>query len=48
MSTPGGDLLVVQGTDKEHLIPANREIVEKVDFTSGKLIINPPDGLLDL
>ena len=48
MATPGGDLYVVQGTDKEHLIPAIKEIIEKVDFTSRRIIINPPDGLLDL
>ncbi len=48
-STPGGDLYVVRGEEnKEHLIPAVKEIVEKVDFTAGKMIINPPDGLLDL
>ncbi|HEY5544139.1 MAG TPA: ribosome maturation factor RimM [Candidatus Binatia bacterium] len=48
MSTPGGELYVVQGADKEHLIPAIKEFVEKVDFTAGRMIINPPDGLLDL
>jgi len=48
MSTPGDDLYVVQDADKEYLIPAIREFVEKVDFTSGRVIINPPDGLLDL
>jgi 16S rRNA processing protein RimM len=48
MSAPGGDLYVVQGAGKEHLIPAIREFVEKVDFTSGRIIVNPPDGLLDL
>jgi len=47
-STPGGDLYVVRGADKEHLIPAVKEIVEKVDFAAGQMIINPPDGLLDL
>ncbi len=47
-STPGGDLYVVRGKDKEHMIPAVKEIVEKVDFAAGKVIINPPDGLLDL
>ena len=47
-STPGGDLYVVRGADKEHLIPAVKEIVDKVDFAAGKMIINPPDGLLDL
>jgi 16S rRNA processing protein RimM len=47
-STPGADLYVVLGTTKEHLIPAVKDIIEKVDFASGKMIINPPEGLLDL
>ncbi len=47
-STPGGDLYVVRGSDKEHVIPAVKEIIEKVDFAARKMIINPPDGLLDL
>jgi len=47
-STPGGDLYVVRGEDKEHMIPAVKEIVEKVDFFAGRMIIDPPDGLLDL
>lgn len=46
--TPGGELYVVRGASKEHLIPAVKEIIEKVDFTEGKVVINPPDGLLDL
>jgi 16S rRNA processing protein RimM len=48
LSTPAGELYIVQGHDKEHLIPAVREIIEKVDFAEKKLIINPPAGLLDL
>ncbi len=48
LSTPGGDLYVIQGPAKEYLIPAVREIVEKVDLFSGRIIINPPEGLLDL
>ncbi len=47
-STAGGELYVVQGPEKEHLIPAVREIIEQVDFAARKLIINPPAGLLDL
>jgi 16S rRNA processing protein RimM len=47
-STPGGDLYVVEGEGKEHWIPATKEIIEKIDFDSGKVIINPPEGLLDL
>ena len=48
MSTPGGELYVVQGPDKEYLLPAVREIIEQVDFDQRKIIINPPQGLLDL
>jgi 16S rRNA processing protein RimM len=48
LSTPGGELYVVAGTDKEHLIPAVKQIIEKVDFTAARIIINPPEGLLDL
>jgi len=48
LSTAGGELYVVQGPDKEHLVPAVKEIVEKVDFDERKIIIDPPDGLLDL
>ena len=47
-STAGGELYVVQGATKEHLIPAVKEIIEKVDFAAGRVIINPPEGLLDL
>ena len=47
-STPAGELYIVQGATKEHLIPAAKEIIEKVDFAAGRVIINPPEGLLDL
>jgi 16S rRNA processing protein RimM len=48
LSTPGGEIYIVQGAGKEHLIPAVNEIVENVDFTAAKVVINPPAGLLDL
>ena len=47
-STPGGEIYIVAGASKEYLIPAVKEIIEKVDLTAGKIIINPPAGLLDL
>lgn len=47
-SKAGGDLYVVKGNDKEYLIPAIKEVIEKVDFSAGKMIIQPPEGLLDL
>jgi 16S rRNA processing protein RimM len=48
LSTPGGDLYIVQGKANEYLIPVTKEIIEKVDFPAGRMIINPPAGLLDL
>ncbi len=48
MSTAGGELYVIQGPEKEHLIPAVKEFIEKVDFTARRVIVNPPEGLLDL
>jgi len=48
LSTPGGELYVVAGQDKEHLIPAVKEIIDQVDLAMGRIIINPPGGLLDL
>ena len=36
LSTAGSDILVVKGAEKEHLIPAVKEIVEKVDFDTDK------------
>ncbi|MGH7824028.1 MAG: ribosome maturation factor RimM [Candidatus Binatia bacterium] len=47
-STPAGIIYVVAGESKEHLIPAVKEIVEKVDLNAGRIVINPPAGLLDL
>lgn len=48
LSTPAGELYVVQGSEREHLIPAVKEMIEKVDFDAGTMVINPPEGLLDL
>lgn len=47
-STPAGELYVVAGESKEHLIPAVKDIIEKVDLSARKIVINPPAGLLDL
>ena len=48
LSTPGNDILVVKEGEKEILIPAVKEIVDKVDFDSRSVVIDPPDGLLEL
>lgn len=42
------NLWVVAAGDREHLIPAVPEIVVDVDLAAGRVVIRPPDGLLDL
>jgi 16S rRNA processing protein RimM len=41
-------LLEVKGEERVHLIPFSREIVTVVDLEAGRLVIEPPEGLLDL
>ena len=46
---PGGDLLVVRTeTDAEVLIPFVAELVPTVDVPAGRVVIDPPEGLLEL
>lgn len=42
------DLWVVRNGDREHLIPAVPEIVIDVDLAAGRVVIRPPEGLLEL
>jgi 16S rRNA processing protein RimM len=46
--SPAHDLWVVRGAEREHLIPAVGEIVVDVDIGARRVVIRPPDGLLDL
>jgi 16S rRNA processing protein RimM len=46
---PAGDLLAVdRGEGRETLIPFLREFVPEVDVRAGRLVVTPPEGLLDL
>jgi 16S rRNA processing protein RimM len=46
---PGSDVLSVQAADdREILIPFVRSIVPEVDLRRGHLLVDPPDGLLEL
>jgi len=42
------DLWVVERDGREHLIPAVPEIIVDVDVAAGRVVIRPPDGLLEL
>jgi 16S rRNA processing protein RimM len=49
VSHEGGDLLVVERPDAgELLVPFVRAIVPTVDLAAGSLVVDPPEGLLDL
>ena len=46
---PGSDVLAVQAADEhEVLIPFVRSMVPEVDVRRGHLVVDPPDGLLEL
>ncbi|MGH7388787.1 MAG: ribosome maturation factor RimM [Candidatus Rokuibacteriota bacterium] len=45
---PAHDLWVVTDGVREHLIPAVAEIVVDLDLGQRRVVIRPPDGLLDL
>lgn len=45
--TPAGLVIEVQGPKREFLLPYRKEFVRQVDRESRRLVIAPPDGLLD-
>ncbi len=45
-STGSNDVFVVKNGKKESLIPGTKEVVLSIDKTSGKMVINPIEGLL--
>ena len=46
--SPAQDLWVVGEGTREHLVPAVAEIVREVDLTQRRVVIRPPEGLLEL
>ena len=46
--SPAQDLWVVGDGLREHLVPAVAEIVREVDLGRRRVVIRPPEGLLDL
>jgi 16S rRNA processing protein RimM len=45
---PGQDVLVVRrGDDREVLVPFVAEFVPEVDIDGGRIVVDPPEGLLD-
>ncbi len=48
IETGSNDVYVVQGGEKEYLIPALEDVIKKIDLDTGTMTIIPLDGLLDL
>jgi 16S rRNA processing protein RimM len=46
--SPGGELLAVDRDGRTVLVPFVRDIVPQVDIAVGRVVLNPPEGLLDL
>ena len=47
-ATPAHELWAVRGPEREHLIPAVAAIVVDVDLAGRRVVIDPPEGLLEL
>jgi len=47
-ASPAHDLWVVEAGGREHLVPAVPDIVVDLDLARRRVVIRPPDGLLDL
>ena len=45
--TAAGLVIEVQGPKREFLLPYRKEFVTQVDRAARRLVIAPPDGLLD-
>ncbi len=48
LAIPGNELLVIEKGEQELLIPLTREICLEINPAAREIVIEPPDGLLDL
>ncbi len=42
------DILVITGKGREYMIPAVNEFIIKIDYEAGKVVVDPPPGLLEI
>lgn len=47
MRTGGTEILVIDGEDKEILVPFAKSICIEIDFGKKRIVIDPPEGLLE-
>jgi len=46
--TGSSDVYVVRGAEREYLIPAIGTVISSVDLNTGRMLVTPLEGLLDL
>jgi ribosomal 30S subunit maturation factor RimM len=44
---PSGLMIEVQGPKREFLLPYKKEFVQQVDRAGRRLVVSPPEGLID-
>lgn len=44
----GNDLFIVEGNQREYLIPTIKKVVKEIDLNQKRMVIDPIEGLLDL
>lgn len=42
------DIYVVRGGEREYLIPAIADVIRNIDLNTGRMLVSPLEGLLDL
>ncbi len=47
LPTGSNDVYLVQGSEREWLIPATEEVIVRVDRDKGQMVIHPIEGLLE-
>jgi 16S rRNA processing protein RimM len=48
IALPANDLYLVEGDKRQYDIPALKKVVKRIDLEKKEMIIEPPEGLLDL
>lgn len=47
IETGSNDVYLIKREEKEVLIPAVDEIIRRIDLERGRMVVDPPDGLID-
>jgi 16S rRNA processing protein RimM len=48
LATGAHDILVVEGRGREYLIPAVAGFIVEIDEKTGRIVVDPPEGLLEI